>query len=58
MKELYEISLDGCDDSTTFCIQLNKVELKLLKKVAKLSIETSVYSCMPRMRIKKTGGCL
>ena len=51
MKKLYEISLHGCDDSTVFTIELvnEEVEVELIKRLSKLSQETSTYCCMPIM---------
>ncbi|MBO8161372.1 MAG: hypothetical protein H0Z24_07010 [Thermosipho sp. (in: Bacteria)] len=49
----YKISLHGCDDSTTFEMELTEEEYKLLKKVADKSQEVSTYVCMPIMEIEK-----
>lgn len=43
----YEISVDGCDDSTIVEMELNELELEFLKRFSKLVNETSTYGCMP-----------
>lgn len=43
----YEISADGCDDSTVVEMELNELELDFLKRFSKLVNETSTYTCMP-----------
>ena len=48
----YRISLNGCDDSTIFDMELNNVEADVLKRVAKKSKETSEYGCMPIMEVE------
>jgi hypothetical protein len=47
----YKINLIGCDDCTSFEMELKENEFKLLKKVSELSEETSTYQCMPTMEI-------
>jgi hypothetical protein len=49
----YRICLDGCDDSTCFDIDLTDDELEVVKKLEKLSKETSTYGCMPTLEIGK-----
>ena len=51
MKGKYEISLNGCDDSTTFNMMLDIDEYLLIDKMCKLSEKTSNYGCMPTMEI-------
>ena len=52
-KQLYEISVHGCDDCTIFDMELTKEEFELIKKVAGKCTETSTSQCMPRMEVKK-----
>jgi len=47
----YQIQLSGCDDETTFDMDLTKGQAALLERVAALSRETSTYGCEPRMTI-------
>jgi hypothetical protein len=47
----YRICLDGCDDSTCFAMGLTDDELEVVKKLEKLSKETSTYGCMPTLEI-------
>ncbi len=53
LKETYEISVDGCDDSTIFKMELTKEEFSLIDKVAKLCTKMSRTGCMPTMEIEK-----
>lgn len=47
----YEVRLKGCDDSTTFAMNLSDDEARLLQHAAALSRETSGYSCQPTMTV-------
>lgn len=47
----YEIRLAGCDDVTTFVMDLSAKEANLLKVAAEKSREASEYECQPRMTI-------
>ena len=49
----HKIELVGCDDTTSFYMELTDGELNLLliKRVSELSKETSEYGCMPTMWI-------
>ena len=51
MSAKYLIRIDGCDDSTLFFIELDDKEAAAVHKIALLSKETSVYSCMPILEI-------
>ena len=53
MKEKYLIVLSGCDDETEFEVRLTKDEHILMRKIAKKSINTSIYGCMPTLGIEK-----
>lgn len=47
----YEIRLAGCDDVTTFVMDLSAKEANLLKVAAEKSREASERECQPRMTI-------
>lgn len=49
----YEITLMGCDDNTTFEIELTETEKELVDKLCRISKETSTYGCMPIMECAK-----
>lgn len=53
MKKKYIIELIGCDDTTSFEMELTQEELNLLTRVSELSKETSTYGCMPTMWIEE-----
>ena len=48
----YKISLNGCDDSTVFPMELTIDEFTLLKRVELMSLEASTYGCMPKFRVE------
>ena len=50
---IYQITLKGCDDETTFMIELTEQEKTLIDRISELSILTSDYRCMPKMYIKE-----
>lgn len=52
-KQLYMISLHGCDDSTSFPVRLTDKEAQLITNIAEQSQKTSTYQCMPTMSIEK-----
>ena len=51
-RKVYEITLDGCDDSTTISIPLNTAELELVEQIAGLTRGASSYGCMPKMFVE------
>jgi hypothetical protein len=53
MKEVYNITLIGCDDVTRIQFALTKKEFELIEKICDKSREMSDYSCMPTMTIEK-----
>ena len=53
MKMIYEISVHGCDDSTTIKQELTFEEYELLKEIAEKITNTSTYGCMPTMTVRK-----
>ena len=55
MKKIYEISVHGCDDSTTIKKELTLEEYELLKEIAEKITNTSIYMCMPTMTIIEIG---
>lgn len=52
----YKISIDGCDDSTVFEMELTEQEAELVKRICNRSSETSTYGCMPTMEIEEAVG--
>ena len=52
-KQKCFVSIDGCDDSTQFEIDLSESEYEFLKRIAEISEETSTYGCMPTMTVRK-----
>jgi hypothetical protein len=47
----YLIENHGCDDTTSFEIELNDEELEVILKFIKLNNQNSQYSCQPEIRI-------
>lgn len=43
----FVVSVNGCDDSTIFDMEMTEQEFEFLKKVQNLTIEKSTYGCMP-----------
>lgn len=52
MKQRYKISVNGCDDSTEFVMDLDEAEAALIMKVAEICTNTSTYGCMPTMDVE------
>ena len=52
MRKLYEISVYGCDDTTTIQCELTDKELELVEKIAIAITDTSTYQCMPTMGVE------
>ena len=48
---LYEIIVDGCDDSTSIELELTESEFTLVEGIAHLITKASTYGCMPRMYV-------
>ena len=46
------ICLHGCDDDTTFSVELTESEKLLLERIASMSKATSRYACMPTMSVE------
>ena len=53
MMSKYKISIDGCDDSTIFDIELTPTQAKLIEKISKLSYATSTYGCRPTLEVNQ-----
>ena len=47
----YLITVDGCDDTTSFELDLTPEELVVAQRIADKCTETSTYGCMPRMTV-------
>ena len=45
------ISLCGCDDTTTFQMEVTEAEKAFVERMCALSVETSTYGCEPTMEI-------
>lgn len=52
-KQTYEIRLNGCDDDTTFKMDLTESEYQFLLRVSELANKTSTYGCMPRLYVRE-----
>lgn len=51
---LYQIGLDGCDDSNIFDVELNDQEYAAVKRLADISEAEASYGCEPILTIKPT----
>lgn len=49
----YTISLNGCDDSTRFSIDLLDSEYKLVQRLSEMSKKASTSKCMPKLEIQE-----
>ena len=54
-KTKYRITLNGCDDSTSFEMDMTEQEAELFRKASDLSIDASQYGCMPTMSVTPVG---
>ena len=48
---VYEIKLSGCDDRTSFAMELTDTEAELMHRVAARSKEASARRCQPTMAV-------
>lgn len=48
----YQISVNGCDATTNFEMELTDDEVEIVKRVAAKCTETSTYSCMPTIDVE------
>lgn len=53
MKKKYIINIEGCDDETTFVMELTDYEVQIILEVARKSQKTSYYGCMPKMYVEE-----
>ena len=53
MTKIYEISVHGCDDSTTIRQELTFEEYEFLDTIAEKITNASNYICMPIMEIEE-----
>ena len=53
MKKIYEVSVHGCDDSTTIRQELTFEEYEFLNTIAEEITNASSYGCMPTMEIEE-----
>lgn len=49
----YKISVDGCDGTTKFTMELTREQADLIDRVSELSKETSTYGCEPIIYIEQ-----
>lgn len=47
----YVIDLEGCDDTTSFVVELSESEFKVVQKISELSKKNSKISCQPVLEI-------
>lgn len=52
-RDKYKISIDGCDDSTIFEIELSRAEFHAIERLAQLAEATSEYGCEPTIEIER-----
>lgn len=48
----YQITVSGCDDSTSIEKELTDEQFKLVTEIADAITEASTYGCMPTMYVK------
>ena len=48
----FTITVNGCDDSTKFVMELTEEEAMVVGKLCELSEETSTSGCMPTVSIE------
>ena len=53
-KEVYKITLQGCDDYTEFIMNLSEEESELIYRLSTLSKMYSTYGCQPVLNIEPT----
>lgn len=47
----YDITVTGCDDSTTIQLALTNREFEFIHRVAEATTDASSYDCKPRMSV-------
>lgn len=50
-EKTYMVSLDGCDDTTMFKMDLTEEEFNLIERLSIRSLDVSYYNCMPVLKI-------
>ena len=53
-KEVYKITLQGCDDYTEFIMNLSSEESDVIYRLSSLSKMYSTYCCQPVLKIEPT----
>lgn len=53
-KEVYKITLQGCDDYTEFIMNLSEEEIELIYRLSSLSKMYSTYGCQSVLNIEPT----
>ena len=53
-KEVYKITLQGCDDYTEFIMNLSEEESDVIYRLSTLSKMYSTYCCQPVLNIEPT----
>lgn len=51
MKTSYIVSIEGCDDTTSFIVDCTEEEYNFLYKLSAISRNVSTYGCMPTIVI-------
>lgn len=54
-RKTYNISVDGCDDSTLIKMELDEKEHELINNMITLVNAASSYQCMPTMEMWEEG---
>lgn len=54
MKKKYNISVDGCDDSTKFEVELAENEFNLVETIVKKNNKVATEHCQPTIRIEES----
>jgi hypothetical protein len=52
MSDTFDITVQGCDDSTDITIELTPTELTFLTGIAEKITAASEFGCMPRMSVR------
>lgn len=54
-KHLYLINISGCDDTTSFTMELSEEGVRLIEELSFLSRQASSYKCQPVLTLEKEG---
>lgn len=52
-EKTYKITIDGCDDSTTFTMELCDLDANVVRRICEKSVEASTYGCQPTMKMER-----